>query len=118
MIGISAVPPGLPLILGALLLPLLGPRARAVLVLGLPLLVLALVWQVPDGTSLRLAFLDYELAPVTGDRLSRLFGTVFAIMAFAGGLFALNRSRVVELVAALPALAARSDLPSRATCLP
>ena len=101
MIGISAVPPGLPLILGALLLPLLGPRARAVLVLGLPLLVLALVWQVPDGTSLRLAFLDYELAPVTGDRLSRLFGTVFAIMAFAGGLFALNRSRVVELVAAL-----------------
>ena len=101
MTGISAIPPGLPLILGALLLPLFGPRVRAVLVTGLPLLVLALVWQVPDGVSLKLGFLEYELAPVTGDRLSRLFGTVFAIMAFAGGLFALNRTRVVELVAAL-----------------
>jgi multicomponent Na+:H+ antiporter subunit D len=101
MTGISAIPPGLPLILGALLLPLIGPRIRAVLVLGLPLLVLVMVWQVPDGVSLRVTFLDHELLPVSGDRLSRLFATVFAIMAFAGGLFALNRTRVVELVAAL-----------------
>ena len=99
MTGISAVPPGLLLVLGALLLPLFGSRVRAVLVLGLPLLTLALVWQVPDGVSLRVPFLDYELAPVAGDRLSRLFGTIFAIMAFAGGLFALNRARVIELVA-------------------
>jgi multicomponent Na+:H+ antiporter subunit D len=76
-------------------------RIRAALVLGLPLLTLALVWQIPDGVSLRLPFLEYELEPVSGDRLSRLFGTVFAIMAFAGGLFALNRARTLELVAAL-----------------
>ena len=101
MTGISAVPPGLLLVLGALLLPLFGARLRAVLVLGLPLLTLALIWQVPDGVSLRVSFLEYELVPVTGDRLSRLFATIFAIMAFAGGLFALNRTRVVELVAAL-----------------
>ena len=101
MTGISAIPPGLPLILGALLLPLFGPRLRTVLVLGLPLLALVLVWQVPDGVALRVAFLNHELLPVSGDRLSRLFATVFAIMAFAGGLFALNRTRVVELVAAL-----------------
>jgi len=101
MTGISAIPPGLPLLLGALLLPLVGPRVRAILVLGLPLLTLALVWQVPDGVALRITFLEYELVPVAGDRLSRLFGTVFAIMAFAGGLFALNRTRVIELVAAL-----------------
>ena len=101
MTGISAIPPWLPLVLGALLLPLCGTRLRALLILGLPLLALALVWQVPDGVSLRIAFLGHELAPVSGDRLSRLFATVFAIMAFAGGLYALNRSRVVELVAAL-----------------
>ena len=101
MTGISAVPPGLLLVLGALLLPLFGARLRAVLLLGLPLLTLALIWQVPDGVSLRVPFLGYELVPVTGDRLSRLFATIFAIMAFAGGLFALNRTRVVELVAAL-----------------
>ena len=101
MTGISAMPPGLPLVLGALLLPLFGSRIRATLVLGLPLLTLALIWQIPDGVSLRVSFLEYELVPVSGDRLSRLFATVFAIMAFAGGLFALNRTRVVELVAAL-----------------
>ncbi|MCK5383549.1 MAG: Na+/H+ antiporter subunit D, partial [Gammaproteobacteria bacterium] len=101
MTGISAIPPGLPLVLGALLLPLFGLRIRAALVLGLPLLTLALVWQIPDGVSLRFPFLEYELVPVSGDRLSRLFGTVFAIMTFAGGLFALNRARVLELVAAL-----------------
>ena len=37
---------------------------------------------------------------VRGDALSRLFATVFAVMAFAGGLFALNENRVVELAAA------------------
>ena len=101
MTGISAMPPGLLLVLGAMLLPLSGPRVRAALVLGLPLLTLALVWQIPDGVSLRVPFLEYELVPVYGDSLSRLFGTVFAIMAFAGGLFALNHARITELVAAL-----------------
>jgi len=101
MTGISAMPPGLALILGALLLPLFGARVRGFLVLGLPLLTLALIWQVPDSVSLRIPFLGYELDPVSGDGLSRLFATIFAIMAFAGGLFALNHARVVELVAAL-----------------
>ena len=101
MTGISAIPPGLPLLLGALLLPLFGTRLRSILVLGLPLLALILVWQVPDGPGLQPGFLGYELSPVQGDSLSRLFATVFAMMAFAGGLFALNRARVVELSAAL-----------------
>ena len=101
MTGISAMLPGLPLVLGALLLPLVDSRIRAILLLGLPLLTLALIWQIPDGVSLRVPFLEYELVPVHGDSLSRLFGTVFAIMAFAGGLFALNRARITELVAAL-----------------
>ena len=100
MTMISAIPPGLVLILGALLLPLVGPQQRAVLVLGLPLLALAMVWQIPDAVTLRLPFLGYELEPVKGDRLSRLFATIFAIMAFGGGLFALNRVRTLELVVA------------------
>ena len=46
-------------------------------------------------------FLGYTLELVKGDALSRLFATIFAIMAFAGGLFALNQNRVTELAAAL-----------------
>jgi multicomponent Na+:H+ antiporter subunit D len=55
---------------------------------------------VPDGVVLQAHYLGYELALLKGDALSRLFATVFAIMAFAGGLFALNQNRVVELAAA------------------
>ena len=70
------------------------------MLLVLPLVTLVLVWQVPDGVALEAPFLGYELTLVKGDALSRLFATVFAVMAFAGGLFALNQSRVVELAAA------------------
>lgn len=94
------IPPALGLIIGGLILPMLQVRLRWLAVLVLPLVTLFLVWQVPDGVSLQASFLGYELALVKGDALSRLFATVFAVMAFAGGLFALNQNRVVELAAA------------------
>jgi multicomponent Na+:H+ antiporter subunit D len=94
------IPPAAVLILGGLILPLLTERLRWLFLLGVPLLALYLVWQVPDGIALKIQFLDYELALVKGDALSRLFATAFAIMAFAGSLFALNQRRVVELAAA------------------
>lgn len=96
----SAFPPFAVLILGGLLLPLLPQRLRAVALLGLPLLTLYLVWQIPDGVALSAPFMGHQLVLVKGDALSRLFATVFALMAFAGSLFALNQKRVVELAAA------------------
>ena len=95
-----AVPPAAVLILGGLILPLLQERHRQIILLVLPLITLYLVWQVPDGVALEYRFLGYTLALVKGDALSRLFATIFAVMAFAGGLFALNQRRVVELAAA------------------
>ncbi|MCE2481717.1 MAG: Na(+)/H(+) antiporter subunit D [Alphaproteobacteria bacterium] len=98
---IDAVPPGLVLIAGGLALPWVGEGWRRALLLGLPAVVLAMVWQLGDGAALELAFLGYELTPVEGSRLGRLFATVFALMAFAGGLFALGRACAAELAAAL-----------------
>lgn len=95
-----AVLPSLLLIGGGLVLPLLRGPLRTAAVLVLPLAGLGLVWQVPDGVALAVPFLGYELALVKGDALSRLFATVFSLMAFAGGLFALNQRRTVELSAA------------------
>jgi multicomponent Na+:H+ antiporter subunit D len=97
---ISAFPPGAWLVLGAFLLPLAGRRLRPLLVLGLPLLILALVWNLPDGRSPALPFLEYRLVLVHADALGRLFAIVFALMAFAGGLFALRQQSRLELVAA------------------
>ena len=100
MTSIDAFPPGLVLILGAFLLPFLRGTLRNAWILLLPVFVLWLVWRVPDGPVLTFAFLDYTLTPVKGDVLGRLFAIIFAIMAFAGALFAMNQSRVVELTAA------------------
>ena len=100
MTSIDAFPPGLVLILGAFLLPFLRGTLRNAWILLLPVFVLWLVWRVPDGPVLTFAFLDNTLTPVKGDVLSRLFAIIFAIMAFAGALFAMNQSRVVELTAA------------------
>ena len=97
---IEAVPPGLVLIAGAFLLPATSGVARKALVLALPLVTLGLVWSIPDGPALTLVFLDYTLTPVEGSKLGRLFATAFALMAFVGGLYAVNQARGVELAAA------------------
>jgi multicomponent Na+:H+ antiporter subunit D len=100
MIADVVIPPAAALILGGLILPFLAKKLRQYALLILPLAALYLVWQTPDGPALTASFLGYDLVLVRGDALSRLFATVFAIMAFTGGLFALNQSRVVELAAA------------------
>jgi multicomponent Na+:H+ antiporter subunit D len=92
--------PGLVLIVGALLLPLLRGTLRSVAVVALPLLVLALVWQVPDGPAGQLRYLDHTLTPLQGDKLSRLFAALFSLMAAGGGLFALTQKSRVEVPAA------------------
>ncbi|MGE0224753.1 MAG: Na(+)/H(+) antiporter subunit D [Acetobacteraceae bacterium] len=95
------IPPGALMMLGGLALPLLPLRARQTVLLGLPPLVLALVWMLPDGVSLQTHFLGWTLDLVRADALSRLFATVFLLMTFTGGLFALNQTRSAELAAAL-----------------
>ena len=101
MVASTLIPPGLWLILGGLALPLLPLRLRQATLLGLPILVLSAIWTMPDGIALRASFLGQSLVLVQADALSRLFATVFAVMVFGGGLFALNQTRVTELAAAL-----------------
>ena len=92
-------PPGLVLLLGAFLLPVVGRNTRSILILGLPLVTLGLVWSLPNGSFATMHVFDYQLTFVRSDPLSRLFATVFSIMTFAGGLYALKQKSVMELVA-------------------
>jgi len=96
----SSFPPGLILVLGAALIPFLSTRLRTAWVLSLPLVTLALIGSLPDGTLLSFQYLDYQIVPLKADNLGRLFAIIFAIMAFAGTLFALNQERITELTAA------------------
>ncbi|MEP1442983.1 MAG: Na(+)/H(+) antiporter subunit D [Hyphomicrobiales bacterium] len=100
MMSDTLLPPGLILILIGLLLPLLKDTWRSIaLVLG-PLLVLVSVWSLPDGNVVKASYLGYELVLVRADELSRLFATVFSLMAAAGGLYAISQSKTRELSAA------------------
>lgn len=93
-------PPGLIMILGAPLIPFADQRRRLWLLLGLPLLTLAMVWLLPEGGQSGIRFLDYTLDPARSTTEGRLFATVFAIMAFAGGLYAHRQASTTELTAA------------------
>ncbi|MGD9583150.1 MAG: Na(+)/H(+) antiporter subunit D [Lysobacterales bacterium] len=94
------LPPALVLFLGALLVAVVRPAARAPIVLATPLLALWAVWQLGDGVHLQTEFLGYRIDLVEADRLRRLFATIFSLMAFAGGLFGLRQARTHELAAA------------------
>ena len=96
----GSIHPALVLILGALALAFLRGTLRSIAVVALPIVALALIWQIPDGAVWQLRFLDYTLTPLQGDKLSRLFATIFALMAAVGGLFALAQKSRVEVPAA------------------
>ena len=93
-------PPGLILFAAAVLIAITRGSLRNAIVLGAPLLTLWAVWQVPDGVAVTTTFLDYPIEPVEGSPVRRLFASIFAIMAFAGGLFAFRHARALELAAA------------------
>ena len=94
------LPPALILLLGALLIgPARGVWRTAVVLLA-PLLTLYVIWQVPDGVVTTVSFLGYPIQPVEGSAVRRLFATIFAIMAFTGGLFAYRQAKWYELAAA------------------
>jgi multicomponent Na+:H+ antiporter subunit D len=95
------LPPAFIMIAGAALVAVARPFLRPAIVLLAPLLTLAAIWTLGDGVLLTAPFLGYEIELVEADPLRRLFATVFALMAFGGGLFALRQSSAVELSAAM-----------------
>ncbi len=94
------LPPALVMLFGALLIGPARGAWRTAVILAAPLLTLAAVWQVPDGVVMTLDFLQYSIEPIEGSPVRRLFATIFALMAFAGGLYAYRQARWQELAAA------------------
>ncbi|MGD2032648.1 MAG: Na(+)/H(+) antiporter subunit D, partial [Gammaproteobacteria bacterium] len=98
---IEFLPPALIMLLGAMLVGPTRGAWRTAVVLLTPLLTLIAIWQVPDGVVMTIAFLEYPIEPLEGSPVRRLFATIFAIMAFGGGLFAYRHAKWYELAAAL-----------------
>jgi multicomponent Na+:H+ antiporter subunit D len=97
---IDLLPPALILLAGALLIGPTRGWLRTAVVLLAPLLTLIAIWQVPDGVVLTMDFLQYRIEPIEGSAVRRLFATIFALMAFTGGLYAYRQAKWYELAAA------------------
>ncbi len=95
------VPPGVLLIFGAVLVALTPGRAHKAWSLIAPVLALAAIWTFPESGQIRADWLDYELVLARFNGPTKAFATIFALMAFAGALFAFNQDRRVELGGAM-----------------
>jgi len=97
----ATFPPALIMLAGALFLPLLPRSYRSVFSLVIPLIALGLVWLAPSGTHLTLKLMDYHLVIYQVDRLSRVFGMIFALITVIGCLFAFHVKEAARQTAAL-----------------
>lgn len=98
---IEWIHPGAILIVGAVLVPFLKGRIKQAYLLLLPVLVFAAIVSASIGTHGVVHLLNQELVFGRVDRLSLVFGYIFAIMSFIGFTYGLHVKRDGEYIAAL-----------------
>ena len=94
---INFIPPGLILIIAGFLLLIVPKQLFRIIAFVAPIITIFIVLQIPDGVSLKGNFLDYSIEIIEGDKLSRLFGLIFSIMALGGTIFSINNVKNKEL---------------------
>ncbi|MGP4028741.1 Na(+)/H(+) antiporter subunit D [Actinomadura sp. 3N407] len=99
--------PALLLIAGALPIPLLAGRVRAVWMMLLPVAAMAVLWTLPEGVHGGFGMLGLRLEPLRVDALARIFATAFLLAAFISVIYALHlRDRMQQAVIPVYASAA------------
>ena len=95
------IPPVIYLIAGAFLLPLIPKSIRSAAFLLFPLIALAVIWSFPDGYLIKTPFLGYELILCEVTRLTRIFGTIFSLIAVIGGVYSYHVKETAHQSAAM-----------------
>ncbi|NHN47396.1 Na(+)/H(+) antiporter subunit D [Halostella sp. JP-L12] len=80
MVEFTAVPPALPVLVVALLLPLLSRRVGHALGVLVTAAVLAWSYLVPEGAYLDVAFLGFDAVLFNVDQFSRIMGIIFGLI--------------------------------------
>ncbi len=93
--------PGLTLIAGGLLLPLLRGKLRALFLLLLPVAGLVHLSFLVPGMHGVVDFLGYELVTLRVDRWSMVFGWVFMIASCVSAIYALHLRTPLQLTAGM-----------------
>jgi len=95
------IAPAYYMILGALVLPLLPKQIRAGSFMLFPLIALITIWSFPDGYLIKADFLNYQLIIGEFNKLNRIFGTIFSIIAIIGGVYSYHLKEKGQQSAAL-----------------
>ena len=98
---IEHLSPGLILVLGATLVPLLRGHLRSAYMLALPLLCGWQMLSLAPGEYGQFALFDYTLTMLRVDKLSLIFGYIFTIASFLSVIYALHMKDIVQQVAGL-----------------
>jgi multicomponent Na+:H+ antiporter subunit D len=98
--GFELFPPAFILLIAAVLICLVKGHGRTAVILVAPIITLWAIWQIPDGVQSTVKFLSYNIEPLEGSPVRRLFATIFTIMVFVGGLYSFRIARWYELAAA------------------
>jgi len=98
---ITSLSPGLILVLGALLVPVLQGRVRAVYMLALPVLAFLYLLNLPYGEFGAFQFLDMQLVMLRIDRLSSIFGYIFLLAALLSVIYSLHEKDALQQTAGL-----------------
>lgn len=98
---IGDFPPSAILILGALLVPFLKGKAKNFYIILLPAVAFYFIWRLEVGSSWHLHFFSHELTLLSVDKLSKVFGYIFTLNAFAAFVYAFYLKDNSQHVAAL-----------------
>ena len=98
---IDSLPPGLFMIVGAVIVPLIPRAIQAGAVLGLSLISLVLFWMTSDGNHGNIDLFGETLTLIRMDAMSRIFGTIFHLAAIMAAIYALHVRDTRQHVAAL-----------------
>ena len=98
---VSPIPPAFIFILGALPIPFLRGKAKAVYMLLIPVAGFLNLISAGVGSHLSVHFLDLELVLFRADRLSLLFGYIYHLISFITLIYVLHVKRDLEYVAGL-----------------
>jgi multicomponent Na+:H+ antiporter subunit D len=95
------IPPGMLLMVGALLVPVLPGTWRKAYMTILPLAGLWALVGADSGTFYTFIFFTYEIVPVRIDALSLIFGYIFHIAAALSVVYAWHNDDIVEQMSGL-----------------
>lgn len=87
---ISNIPPGVILLVGALLVPVFKGKLKQAYLLLLPVIVIWIILNLPDGKSCAFTVHGFDVILNRVDKLSLVFGYIFTLITFIAILFALK----------------------------